>query len=96
VRNATALRISSALPAALASGSFMSVSSALVLRPAPFATDTRLSASSRAIAWVGMKAPDPVLTSSTSASSPSASFLARIEAVISGTLSTVAVTSRMA
>ena len=38
VRKSTALRISSALPAALASGSFMSVISAAVLVPAPLAT----------------------------------------------------------
>ena len=43
-----------------------------------------------------MTAPLPVLTSRTSASSPAASFLERIDAVISGTQSTVAVTSRMA
>ena len=43
-----------------------------------------------------MKAPEPTFTSMTSACRPAASFLARIEAVISGMLSTVAVTSRMA
>ena len=45
---------------------------------------------------VGMKAPEPTLTSITSASSPAASFLERIDAVISGIDSTVAVTSRAA
>ena len=44
----------------------------------------------------GMKAPEPTLTSITSASSPAASFLDRIEATISGIDSTVPVTSRMA
>ena len=43
-----------------------------------------------------MKAPLPVFTSITSPSSPAASFLERIEAVISGMDSTVAVTSRIA
>ena len=43
-----------------------------------------------------MNAPLPTFTSITSASSPAASFFDRIEAVISGMLSTVAVTSRIA
>jgi hypothetical protein len=43
-----------------------------------------------------MKAPLPTLTSSTSDCSPAASFFDRIEAVISGIDSTVAVTSRIA
>ena len=43
-----------------------------------------------------MKAPEPVLTSRTSASRPAASFFDRIEAVIRSINSTVAVTSRMA
>ena len=42
------------------------------------------------------KAPLPNLTSSTSPSRPAASFLERMEAVIKSTLSTVAVTSRIA
>jgi len=42
-----------------------------------------------------MKAPFPVFTSITSASSPAASFLERIDAVMSGIDSTVAVTSRI-
>ncbi len=45
---------------------------------------------------VFMKAPDPHFTSSTSASSPAASFFDRIEAVIRSMLSTVPVTSRIA
>ena len=43
-----------------------------------------------------MKAPLPTLTSSTSASIPSASFLDMIEPAMSGIDSTVAVTSRSA
>ena len=42
-----------------------------------------------------MKAPEPVLTSRTSASRPAASFFDRIEAVIRSINSTVPVTSRM-
>ena len=43
-----------------------------------------------------MKAPEPLFTSITSAESPAASFFDRIEAVMSGIDSTVAVTSRIA
>ena len=43
-----------------------------------------------------MKAPDPTLTSSTSAPVPSAIFLLMIELAISGIASTVPVTSRSA
>ena len=43
-----------------------------------------------------MNAPDPVFTSSTSASMPSAIFLLMIELAISGMHSTVPVTSRSA
>ena len=50
VRKSTALATSTALPAADASGSFMSVISAVVFRPAPLATSTRLVASSRGVA----------------------------------------------
>ena len=74
----------------------MSVMSAVVLTPAPLATRTMLSASSREASNVSMKAPLPVFTSITRPWSPDASFLDRIEAVISGMDSTVAVTSRMA
>ena len=91
-----ALRTSSVLPAALARLWFMSVTRAAAGRPAPAATDTillaRLRASSRAV----MKAPEPVFTSITRASSPAARFFDRMEAVMSGTDSTVAVTSRTA
>jgi hypothetical protein len=64
--------------------------------PAPAATATRLRASSRAMFRLGAKAPLPHLTSSTRPCKPAASFLLRMLAVISGTLSTVAVRSRMA
>ena len=74
----------------------MSVISAVVGMPAPAATPVMLSASARASAAVAMKAPLPTLTSITSASSPAASFFDRIDAVISGMHSTVAVTSRIA
>ena len=43
-----------------------------------------------------MNAPRPVFTSSTSASMPSAIFLLMIDALMSGMLSTVPVTSRSA
>ena len=91
-----ALRTSTELPAADASGSFMSVMRALVFSPAPLATSTRLFASVRASSISAMNAPEPVFTSSTRPCSPAASFFDRIEAVMSGTDSTVAVTSRMA
>ena len=96
VRNSTAFITSTALPAADASGSFMSVMRAVVLRPAPLATATRLFARARESSIFCMKAPEPVFTSRTRALKPAASFLDRIEAVISGIDSTVAVTSRMA
>ena len=79
-----------ALPAALASGASMSVISATVRRPAPFATATMLSASARASRRLAMKAPEPCFTSMTSPSSPAASFFDRIEAVIRSRDSTVA------
>ena len=74
----------------------MSVSSATVRRPALPATVTRLSASAVAPSSVGTSAPDPTFTSMTSASRPAASFFERIDAVISGIESAVAVTSRIA
>ncbi len=74
----------------------MSVSSAIVLSPAPVATSTSARASASASSRAAMNAPEPVLTSSTSASRPSASFLDRIEATISGIDSTVPVASRTA
>jgi hypothetical protein len=53
-------------------------------------------ASARASSIVAMKAPEPALTSSTSASSPAASFFDRMEAVMRSIDSTVEVTSRIA
>ena len=75
---------------------FMSVSSAVVRQPAPLATATMLSASARPSAAVRMNAPVPNFTSITRPLSPAASFFDRIDEVISGMLSTVAVTSRIA
>jgi hypothetical protein len=74
----------------------MSVMRALVLRPAPLATSTMLFASARESSIFCMKAPVPVFTSMTSAPNPAASFFDKMEAVMSGIDSTVAVTSRMA
>ena len=74
----------------------MSVSSATVVTPAPVPSRTMVSASSRASASVFMKAPEPTLTSSTSAPVPSAIFLLMIDDAISGMISTVPVTSRSA
>ena len=74
----------------------MSVSSATVGSPAPPATSTNARASSSASSRADMNAPEPNLTSITSASSPAASFLDRIDATISGIDSTVPVASRIA
>ena len=74
----------------------MWVSSAPARSPASSATARRLSASTVAVSSDGAKAPEPTLMSMTSASSPAASFFDRIDAVISGMESTVAVTSRIA
>ena len=57
---------------------------------------TIVSASSRARPTSFMNAPEPTLTSSTSAPVPSAIFLLMIELAISGIASTVPVTSRSA
>jgi hypothetical protein len=53
-----------------------------------------LSARICASSSVFMKAPSPTFTSRTMASAPAASFLDMMLAAISGTMSTVAVTSR--
>jgi hypothetical protein len=74
----------------------MSVTSAVVRRPAPAATSTMARASSRASRASGRKAPEPTLTSITRLSSPAASFLERIEDARSGIDSTVPVASRIA
>ena len=60
----------------------MSVISARVGQPAPFATSTSARASARASSRLAMKAPEPDFTSRISASSPAASFFDRIEAVM--------------
>lgn len=74
----------------------MSVMSATVLTPASVPRSTIVRASSLASSRVFMKAPEPTLTSSTSAPVPSAIFLLMIELAISGIASTVPVTSRRA
>ena len=74
----------------------MSVSSATVVTPSARPRSTMVWASSLADSKVFMKAPEPTLTSSTSAAVPSASFLLMIEEAISGIDSTVPVTSRRA
>ena len=74
----------------------MSVMSVRTGRPASAAVRRMLAASSRAESSVGMNAPLPDFTSMTSASRPAAIFFDRIDAVMSGTDSTVPVTSRIA
>jgi hypothetical protein len=74
----------------------MSVMSATVGRPWSAPISTIVVASSRAAARVFMKAPLPVLTSRTREPVPSAIFLLMIEEAMSGTDSTVPVTSRSA
>ena len=74
----------------------MSVISASQASPLPRATCTIARASSTLFSRLGMNAPEPALTSITSASSPAASFFDRIEATISGIDSTVPVASRSA
>ena len=74
----------------------MSVSSATVRVPAASAVATISAARYSASSSLRRKAPEPVFTSSTSASSPAASFLLKIDAQISPGLSTVAVRSRSA
>ncbi len=89
-------RTSRALPIVRPSGTSICVRSAATRRPERSARPTSASASARASSSRTMKAPLPVLTSSTRASMPSAIFLLRMEAQMSGRLSTVAVTSRSA
>lgn len=74
----------------------MAVSRATVLTPASVPSSTMVMASSRARSTVFMNAPEPTLTSSTSAPVPSAIFFDMIEEAISGIDSTVPVTSRSA
>ena len=84
------------MPAVRPSGTDMSVSSATVRTPCAVPSETIAAASSRASATDFMNAPEPTLTSSTSADVPSAIFLRMIELAISGIDSTVPVTSRSA
>ncbi len=74
----------------------MSVRRATTRLPARVPTRTSAVASVRACSTPFMKAPLPTFTSRTRASIPSASFFERIDATMSGTHSTVAVTSRSA
>ena len=74
----------------------MSVSSATVRTPCAAPSETIAAASARASATDFMNAPEPTLTSSTSADAPSAIFFDMIEEAISGIDSTVPVTSRSA
>ena len=74
----------------------MSVITAMVRRVTWAPMPTMALASSRAPSRVFMKAPLPVLTSSTMASPPPAIFLLITLLAMSGILSTVAVTSRSA
>ena len=71
-----------------------SLTSAVIATSTPAATSIIDSASSSARASVFMKAPEPNGTVITRPLMPAASFLAMIEPVISGMLSTVALTSR--
>ena len=66
------------------------------MRPARLPRSTICSARMRASSSVFMNAPSPTLTSSTIASAPAASFFDMIDEAMSGTMSTVAVTSRSA
>ena len=87
---------SSQLPAERPSGVFMLVNNARVLTWQALPSLTMESASAAACSRVGMKAAAPNFTSRMSACNPSASFLERMLAVMSGMLGTVAVTSRSA
>ena len=74
----------------------MSVMRAAIRLPMPWPMASMASARARESSSFAMKAPSPVLTSSTRASIPSAIFLLMMEAAMRGRLSTVAVTSRSA
>ena len=74
----------------------MSVSSATVRTPWSAPSATMVRGQLAGVSTSFMNAPDPTLTSSTSAPVPSAIFLLMIELAISGIASTVPVTSRSA
>ena len=95
-RMSSASSSSRAFPTARPSGASIEVSQATVRQPSSEASETRVRASRRASSGRRMKAPEPTLTSSTSPSRSSASFLLRMLAAMSGMESTVAVTSRSA
>ena len=88
--------ISSAFPAVKPSGTSMAVTRARVFTPAFFPKSTIVLASNAASFGSLIKAPEPVLTSSTNALVPSAIFLLIIEDAINGIACTVPVTSRRA
>ncbi|EFV91940.1 hypothetical protein ES5_08431 [Dietzia cinnamea P4] len=75
---------------------WLAVTRALVRTPAAVPISTITRASSRASAGSGRNAPEPYLTSSTSAPVPSAIFLLMIDAASMGIDGTVPVTSRRA
>jgi hypothetical protein len=72
----------------------MSVMTAAILRPSFVPIATSACARRRESSSRGRKAPEPVFTSMTMACAPPAIFFDMIEATISGSESTVAVTSR--
>ena len=74
----------------------MSVSRHTTSRPASRPSAIIVSASRARVSSVRMNAPSPTLTSSTIACAPPASFFDMIDAAISESWSTVAVTSRSA
>ncbi len=84
------------MPTARPSGACIEVSQATARQPMSRERSTRVRASRSALSRVGMNAPEPTFTSSTSPSRSSASFLLRMLAAMRGMESTVAVTSRSA
>ena len=95
-RHSTASRTSSAFPTVLPSGRSIAERTAVTANPRAVPTSTMARASSRDSSMRVRNAPWPTFTSSTSPSSPSASFFDMIDAVIKGNDGTVAVTSRSA
>ena len=87
---------SRALPAELPKTVSIEVIKATVLIPEFSPSSTIVSANKRACSKLTMKAPEPVFTSKTRASVPSAIFFDIIELAIRGIESTVWVTSRKA
>ena len=88
--------ISTALPTLGSNGWLMSVITALVGHPAPFAVATKDFANARHSSRSCMTAPEPVFTSRTKACKPAANFFAKIDDVIKSKERTVPVTSRTA